>query len=70
MTKALQLAEATVVVPMDFVRLPLIAVVGAAFYGEQPDVFLVAGAFLIIAANSINIQRERAEAMRPCPVEK
>lgn len=69
-TKALQLAEATVIVPMDFVRLPLIAVVGALFYGEQPDVFLVAGALLIIVANSVNIHRERAEAMRPCPFEK
>lgn len=69
-TKALQLAEATVVVPMDFVRLPLIAVVGATLYGEQPDVFLVLGAFLIILGNGINIQRERVAAMRPCTVEK
>lgn len=69
-TKALQLAEATVVVPMDFFRLPLIAVVGAAHYGEQPDMFLVAGAFLIILGNGINIQRERVAAMRPCPIDK
>src|SRR5260370_12806476 len=32
MTRAMKLADATVVVPIDFIRLPLIAGVGALFY--------------------------------------
>src|SRR4029077_6943624 len=37
MTRAFKLADATVVVPIDFMRLPLIAVVGALAYGEALD---------------------------------
>ena len=34
MTRAMKLADATVVVPIDFIRLPLIAVVGAVLLRE------------------------------------
>src|SRR5210317_1568380 len=37
MARALSLADAIVVVPMDFLRLPLIAAVGFLFYGESVD---------------------------------
>ena len=45
MTRAMKLADAMVVVPVDYFRLPLIAVVGAVFYAEpfDPMVFLGAG---------------------------
>lgn len=59
MVRALSLADAMLVVPMDFLRLPLIALVGYAFYGEHIDGYLAMGAGLIIAANLINVLWER-----------
>ena len=47
MAKAMRLAEATVVVTMDFMRLPLIAVVGYLFYEELLEVWVAAGALFI-----------------------
>ena len=55
LTKALSLAPAAVVVPVDFARLPVIAVVGALFYSEPVEAAVVAGAGLIFAANYFNI---------------
>ena len=49
LTRALQIADATVVIPLDFLRLPLIAIVGWTFYGEPLDVFVFVGAASIIA---------------------
>lgn len=57
-TNALAVAPATVVVPFDFLRLPIIALVGAAFYGEALDAYVLLGAALIFAANYFNIWRE------------
>ena len=47
MANAMRLAEATVVVTMDFMRLPLIAVVGYLFYEEILEVWVGLGAVLI-----------------------
>ena len=58
MTKALSLAPASVVMPVDFVRLPLIALLGMAVYGEALDAWVFLGAALIFAANYLNILRE------------
>jgi drug/metabolite transporter (DMT)-like permease len=55
LTNALSVAPATVVVPMDFVRLPAIAVVGMLFYNEPIDLFVIFGALVIFGANYINI---------------
>jgi len=49
LTHALKVADATVVIPLDFMRIPLIAIVGWAFYGEALDVFVFAGALVIVA---------------------
>lgn len=57
-TNALRVAPATVVVPMDFLRLPLIAVVGMLFYGEPLDGFVLLGAAVIFAGNYLNIWAE------------
>ena len=57
MTNALAIAPATVVVPIDFVRLPTIAVVGMLVYGEALDVWVFVGALVIFGANYINIWR-------------
>ena len=55
LTSALAIAPATVVVPIDFVRLPAIAVVGALVYGEALDPWVLLGALVIFAANYWNI---------------
>ncbi len=56
LTKALSIAPASTVVPFDFARLPLIAVVGALFYNESLDVFIFLGGAVIFAANYLNIR--------------
>lgn len=65
LTKALSIAPASVVMPMDFTRLPLIALVGVAFYGEALQWGVLGGALLIFAANYANIllaQNARSKA--------
>ncbi len=57
-TKALQLAPATVVTPIDFCRLPVIAAIGYVFYNEVLDIFIIGGAIIIFTANYINIWSE------------
>ena len=58
LTNALAVAPATIVVPMDFARLPAIALVGMALYGEPLDGWVLLGAALIFAANYLNIWSE------------
>ena len=48
LTNAFRYGDAIVVIPMDFLRLPLIALIGWTFYGEQIDAIVFAGAGLII----------------------
>lgn len=62
LTRALALADATVVVPMDFLRLPLIALVGFFFYGEPIEWLLLVGAGLMLWGNWLNIRAERRRA--------
>ncbi|QIE47390.1 DMT family transporter [Pseudohalocynthiibacter aestuariivivens] len=69
LTKALMIAPASVVMPFDFVRLPLIAVVGALIYGEVLDIYVFIGAVVIFGANYINILSEiRARRLRASAV--
>jgi drug/metabolite transporter (DMT)-like permease len=49
LTRAMRLADASVVTPVDFFRLPLIAVVGALFYGEAFDPMVMLGAAFMFA---------------------
>lgn len=58
MTKALSLAPATVVIPIDFVRLPAIAIVGMLLYQEQIDIWVFIGAVIIFTGNYLNIWSE------------
>jgi drug/metabolite transporter (DMT)-like permease len=60
MTRAMKLADATVVVPIDFIRLPLIAVVGALFYAEPFDPMVIVGAAVIFTGTYYSLSRERA----------
>lgn len=59
MTKAMQFSEVSLVVTMDFLRLPIIAMVGVAFYSESFNLTLIAGAFIILLGNLINLYSPR-----------
>src|SRR5260221_12953752 len=59
MTRAMKLADATLVVSIDFIRLPLIAVVGALFYAQPFDPVGIVGAAVIFAGTYFSISRER-----------
>lgn len=56
MARALLYADATVVVPMDFLRVPLTALAGWLLYSERLDAFTVLGAVLILAGNLVNLR--------------
>lgn len=55
--RAMQHADATVVVPMDFLRVPLTALVGWLVYSEQVDLWTGLGLGLILAGNALNLLR-------------
>jgi len=57
MTQALRHADAMMIVPMDFLRVPLTAVAGWLVYDERIDLFTVLGAGLILVANLLNLRR-------------
>ncbi|MBQ4823008.1 DMT family transporter [Leisingera sp. HS039] len=59
LTTALSLAPASVVVPVDFARLPAIAILGMVIYGEALDVWVLSGAAIICIANYLNIVAKR-----------
>jgi drug/metabolite transporter (DMT)-like permease len=63
LTSALGHAPASTVAPMEFLRLPVIAAVGVALYGEPLDAFVFLGAAVIFAGNWINLRAAR----RPLP---
>ena len=62
--RAMQHADATVVVPMDFLRVPLTALLGWWVYSERLDVFTAVGVGLILAGNVLNLVRWPAGAWR------
>ena len=64
MTKALSIAPASVVMPIDFARLPIIAVVGIMLYDEPVDALIFLGGALIFGANYLNIRFGQAKAAR------
>lgn len=53
--RAMHHADATVVVPMDFLRVPLTAAVGWLMYSERVDLFTALGVGLILAGNLLNL---------------
>jgi drug/metabolite transporter (DMT)-like permease len=59
LTSALGLAPAATVAPMEFFRLPFIALVAVLLYAEPLDPFVFLGAAVIFAANWINLRKPR-----------
>ena len=56
MARAMLHADATVVIPMDFLRVPLTATAGWLIYSERLDLFTVAGAAPILTGNLLNLK--------------
>jgi drug/metabolite transporter (DMT)-like permease len=65
LSNAFRAGEATVVVPIDFLRIPLIALVGWWLYAEPLDAVVFAGAGLIVSGILWNL---RAETRRAAPL--
>ena len=62
-SRAFSMAEASIVAPLDYVRLPFIAIVAYLAFGEVPDGLSIVGA-LIITASAIYIVRRAARLER------
>ena len=58
MTQSMKLVDAMVAVPVDFIRLPLIAVVGALVYNEAFDPLVILGAAIIFAGTYYSLRAE------------
>lgn len=58
LARALVYADATIISPMDFLRVPLSALVGWLLYSEHIDIFTAGGALLILMGNLLNLQRK------------
>jgi drug/metabolite transporter (DMT)-like permease len=64
MARAMLHADATVVLPMDFLRVPLTATIGWLVYSERLDMFTVLGAALILTGNLLNLKPPGPVAVR------
>lgn len=58
MARALLVADATVIFPIDFLRLPAVALLGYALYGEALDGWVFIGAALIFGASYYGVWKE------------
>ncbi|MCP3466708.1 DMT family transporter [Bradyrhizobium sp. CCGUVB23] len=56
LASAMRYADATIVVPMDFLRVPLTATAGSLLYSERLDAWTVFGAMLILLGNLLNLK--------------
>ncbi|WP_348645490.1 DMT family transporter [Jannaschia sp. S6380] len=56
LTNALRLAPASTIMPVDFARLPLIAVIGALFYAEPLEPLTLIGGAIVFAAAWANLR--------------
>ena len=63
LSNAFRSGEASVVVPLDFLRIPLIAWVGWWLYNESLDIFVFAGALTIIAGVVWNLRAETRQIL-------
>jgi drug/metabolite transporter (DMT)-like permease len=60
LARAMLYADATIVLPMDFLRVPLTAAAGWLIYSERLDMFTVLGAALILTGNLLNLRSSPA----------
>ena len=64
MARAMLYADATIVLPMDFLRVPLTAAAGWLLYSERLDMFTVLGAALILTGNLLNLKPSGSSTLR------
>ncbi len=62
MAKALSFADVMIVMPMDFLRLPLIALVGYLLYQESIDIWLLVGALVMLIGNMLTLKESSRSA--------
>jgi drug/metabolite transporter (DMT)-like permease len=62
LTNAFRFGDATLVVPIDFLRIPLIATVGMVLYGERFDPVILLGAAIILSGIAWNLRDSRGRA--------
>jgi drug/metabolite transporter (DMT)-like permease len=60
--RALALVDATIVFPLEFLRLPASALAGFALYGERIEAWVAAGAVVMFAGNYYSVWRETRRA--------
>jgi drug/metabolite transporter (DMT)-like permease len=65
LSNAFRAGDASLVVPLDFLRIPLIAVVGWWLYGEPLDGFVFAGAGIIVLGLLWNLRSEARTPVAP-----
>ena len=58
LSNAFRFGDATLVVPLDFLRVPLIAMVGWMFFGERLDIWVFVGVLVILAGILWNLRQE------------
>ncbi len=61
LTNAFRHGDATIVVPIDFLRVPLIALIGWMFYDEVPELAVLIGAVVVIGGVALSIVAEARE---------
>lgn len=59
LSKAISLADVTIVTPMDFLRVPLTVLAGYWLYSEGFDLVSIVGAALILGANMLNLLKAK-----------
>jgi len=64
LAKAFTYADAIIVAPMDFLRLPLMVLVGVVLYAEPLDFWVLGGGLIVVVANFLNIRGERQRTGR------
>ena len=58
LTKAIAIAEAATILPMDYLRLPITFLIGYVFYAETLDIWVGVGASVIFLANYLHLKHE------------
>jgi drug/metabolite transporter (DMT)-like permease len=61
MARAMQTTDISVVVTLDFLRLPLITLVGVLVYAEAFHPIMVLGSLMVLGANLINVYRPKED---------
>ena len=70
LSRAYQAADASAVVPFDFLRLPFAALVGYVLFAERADAWTWAGAAIVFASSYALLRLERRATRSPAPASR